>query len=279
MDRRGESPRSHATRYSRPAMKWTVGPLAPAVYWRRRAAVGILVLVLLLVIAVLASSSGSDGSDGASKKTTGSAVDQPRSSSSPSSSPSPDNQDVQADCSIDHPCNPRKGPSPTADGQSGQTKNLADGENSVPVSGEDGAPMNTAANADLSTCSDADLVLAIVVAHQSYPVDSRFKIQLTITNNSDHACQRDVGPGQQEIYVKAGDQRIWSSDDCSQDQSQYNQAFAPKERRTYWISWTTLRSAPGCPKDQVNAGPGDYAVVGRLATHLSPEVKVSLEQS
>ena len=210
----------------------TTGPLDPAVYWRRRALVGVPILILLFVLATCAVKAAGSG-DGDSAKT---GKDKVATKSQPQPSPSPS-------------------PSPVAQVPAAQN----------PAS----AP---------APCADTDLSVTAALAHQRYPTSSKLPVKVSVTNTSGKACVRDVGAGQQEVLVKgAGDTRIWSSDDCTNDPTSDARTLQPNEKRMYWVTWDSRTSAPGCASTSTGlAQPGAYQVVTRFGTKFSAPINVTL---
>jgi hypothetical protein len=82
----------------------------------------------------------------------------------------------------------------------------------------------------------------------------------------------------QEIYIKQGAQKIWSSDTCGTVRSSDVKQFEPNSEREYRVTWNG-RDASKCANAQA-AGPvppaGEYEVIGRLSARLSAPVKLVL---
>lgn len=212
-------------------MNLTTGPLDPAVYWRRRALVGVPILILLLILATCAVKAAGSGDDDSAKtgKDKVAAKSQPQPSPSTTPVPAPAAQ------------NPAPAQPPTP-------------------------------------CADTDLSVTAALAHQRYPTNSKLPVKISVTNTSGKACNRDVGAGQQEVLVKgSGDVRIWSSDDCVNDPTSDARTLQPNEKRTYWVTWDSRTSAPGCAANTTGlAQPGSYQIVTRFGTKFSAPITVNL---
>lgn len=118
--------------------------------------------------------------------------------------------------------------------------------------------------------------MTVTLAHQKYPTNSRLPVKLSVANTSGKPCNRDMGAGQQEVMVKGtADNRLWSSDDCANDQSADKRTLQPNEKRTYWVTWESVTTAPNCGKPS-SAVPGTYQVIGRIGSKWSAPVTVVL---
>ncbi|HEV2087755.1 MAG TPA: hypothetical protein VGR21_05550, partial [Cryptosporangiaceae bacterium] len=121
-------------------MNLTVGPEPPAVYWRRRALVGVPVLVVLLTFTACVTNSGGEGGQ--------SSVLVARSTASPTPSPTADLTDEE--CTAEDPCAPPVG-SPTAE-------SLVPTQSAVPpvTTPSVAAPAVSAVPARPTRCADAE---------------------------------------------------------------------------------------------------------------------------
>ena len=87
-------------------------------------------------------------------------------------------------------------------------------------------------------------------------------LQLKIKNTSDRTCSRNVGADLQEIFIKSGAEKIWSSDTCGKVQGSDVQSFTPNFERSYQVpleraGHQPLRRAAGrraVPADRVVPG-------------------------
>ncbi|WP_433388266.1 hypothetical protein [Micromonospora sp. KLBMP9576] len=238
-------------------MRLTVGPLAPAVYWRRRAVV--LGAGLLFLIVLLYSCTGSDRNANKS----GDAQPTPGATSS-AATPEPTGSvlDPQAGA-----------PSPGAAGgpAAGDPSGEPTGTDSPPV-----APVVPAV--DDGTCTDTELTVIPVVQPASVVRGAVANLQLKIKNRSERTCSRDVGADAQELFIKSGAEKIWSSDTCGTGKGSDVQSFTPGFERSYQVGWNgrdTTRCADG-----VAAGPnlpaGSYQVFARVGTKHSEPVKLTV---
>lgn len=228
-------------------MNLTVGPLPPAVYWKRRAAVlgGLLVAVLLLV--AMCSNSG----ESKTPQVTAGSTNTP--STSPTASPT-----IQT---------------PILGDPSSASPSASDSGSDVPPDGPPTGPAPT-------PCLDSEMSLTVLVTVRAADV----VLQMKIKNISARSCTRDVGGIPQEIHVvtvasQPSDPVVWSSDYCQAP----NQ---PADVRTFGPGIESILPPGGVlwKKDYVTAGcktvkpapAGDYSVAAKMGTLTSPVVRVTI---
>jgi hypothetical protein len=66
-----------------------------------------------------------------------------------------------------------------------------------------------------------------------------------------------------ELRVFSGEDRIWSSDDCSKGTGQGILELPPGEARQLTVQWPGKRTKPGCDIGDT-AAPGTYRVSARV---------------
>ncbi len=224
-------------------MRLTVGPLPPAVYWRRRAIVlAALLAIILLIVYACRDTSDSSTADPAE---------------SASAAPAGGNASASAGT------NPTEEPNPPAD----------------PVEGEPVAtqpvPDSAAAGPDeaVGPCSDDAISVLPQPRHNAIPAGHRLPITLLITNISDQPCSRDIGADQQEIRIMQGEQRIWSSDDCDPQRGSHVETLLPgRTIDRFWVTWDGRTSAPNCAGERVVVPAGTYQIIARVGTKYSEPV-------
>jgi hypothetical protein len=217
-------------------MNLTVGPLPPAVYWRRRALVLGAVLALVLLVVAMCGGSGRSGPT-TGRPTTG----QPTSratSTSPSSASTPS---VQA---------PIVG---------------APGGASRPPS----SPTATQASPPSDQCSDAEIQLTPSVQKitgGSYP----YQLTLRIKNVSSRTCKRDIGASAQEMHIlDAAGRTVWSSDYCQSNPGSSVSTFGPNIESTFQLGWDGFGYGPNCVRGGAKLADGSYQLVAKLDTKVS----------
>lgn len=228
-------------------MRLTVGPLPPAVYWRRRAVV-LGALLLFLIVAVY-SCSGPGQSDAAKQVA--------ESPTPPAGTSSPD-----PTMSV---LTPQTGAPPTTEAPAALPATAPAATEQAPAAGS-------------GACTDAEMKVTPVPSLTSAQRGVTITIRLKIKNIGNRTCSRDVGADLQEIFVKQGAQKIWSSDTCGTAKGSDLEPFTPGFEREYQVAWNG-KDATKCA-DGVANGPvppaGDYQILGRLGTKLSEPVKLTL---
>ncbi|SIN24810.1 hypothetical protein [Micromonospora cremea] len=236
-------------------MRLTVGPLPPAVYWRRRAVV--LGAGLLFLIVLLYSCTGSGRSNG-----------RPQAGATPTSAPT-------------SAATPGPG-GPVLTPQTGAPPASADPDTVSPspeVTSNEPPPGSAAGSVDDGTCTDAEISVTSVARPTSVQRGAVVDLRLKIKNTSDRTCSRNVGADLQEIFIKSGAEKVWSSDTCGKVQGSDVQSFTPGFERAYEVGWNG-RDTSRCDGGGLAAGPfppvGTYQVFARVGTKLSAPVKITI---
>jgi hypothetical protein len=220
-------------------MNLTVGPLPPAVYWRRRAVVAGVLLVLVLLVAYACGGSSSSGAG------------QPAANSAANTdTPDPAGSELR----------PETGSPPVSDQVS-----------EVPTAPST-APAPAAPASDF--CADTEIQLTPAVQKIS---GGSFAYQLTlrVKNVSSRTCKRDVGADPQELHVIQNGQTIWSSDACQKVHGQPDvRTFPPGIEDAFMIGWDGT-AGTGCTNKQP-APAGTYQIVAKLNTKVSAPVTFSV---
>jgi len=229
-------------------MNLTVGPLPPAVYWRRRALVlGALVLLVLL----LAYSCSGSSTSNASGRTPGAPSSRsPQANAGLVDSPSPAVTLLpSAPVSLPPSMPPSMPPSPTP--------SLA------PIPATTGT----------GTCTDDQIKVTPVIS--STGSSSRlihggtYDLKLKVRNISTVTCRRDVGSVPEELRVVAGHTKIWSSDDCGGGRGVAHdiRTFKPNVEIYAEVKWDSYDiTTHSCKKSSTPAKVGTYELLGRVGT-------------
>lgn len=264
-------------------MRTTVGPLPATVYWRRRAVV--LGAIILSALILFVSCTGGDDS---SKKRPGASGPRPGSTASPTGSATPGTEPSFEDAV---PGNGPSRPDPSAVGgddevgggssdtdPGGTNAGGSSADNSASgVNGSAGPGVNVPANA-AGLCTDAEMSVTPVPARttvrQGEPVDIRLKIK----NVSARSCTRDVGADLQEIYIKQGAHKTWSSDTCGTAHGSELRKFPAGYEADYGVTWNGLEATRCSAGLAVGAPPpvGDFDVFGRLGGKVSAPVRLTI---
>jgi len=209
----------------------TRGPLPASVYWRRRAAV--LGILLLLIIGVVRLFGGNGADDSASAK--------PASSPTSSAPVVPDNIGA-----------PAITPTPSAGGSTaaGGTPTVA----SSPVTTLPQAP--TALPTPTGRCSDDDVSVAPAIGKAE--ATRTVAIALTIKTNVAAACLWQFGPKAVQVEVTSGSDLIWSSMECPKAVASRTLTLRRDTPVTVAVRWNSRRSDATCSDHTQWALPGYY---------------------
>jgi hypothetical protein len=138
-----------------------------------------------------------------------------------------------------------------------------------------------AAVVDAQLCTNEELQVTAVPAKTTMPRGTELYFKLLIKNTSSRSCTRDVGPDQQELYIKMGTQLVFSTDQCDGPTGSEVRTFPPSHERSIDVYWngksssscsTTQRRTPDGPVPEV----GEYVLLGRVGTDLSEPVTLKL---
>lgn len=125
-------------------------------------------------------------------------------------------------------------------------------------------PSAEATSSEPVECADADIKVEATTDSSTYPVGSTPRLTLTITNTSDVACKRDVGPKANELVITSGGYHVWSSDDCNASNKSKVSTLKPGEPVASSITWDGHLSEPECPNGEgAAAKAGTYKLTGR----------------
>jgi len=150
----------------------------------------------------------------------------------------------------------------------------------APVAAASSSP-SPAGIVDAQLCTDAELLVTAVPGKTTVPRGTELSMRLLIKNTSNRSCSRDVGPDQQELYIKVGTQLVYSSDHCDGPTGSDVRTFPPQHERSVDVMWngkssslcsSTSRRTPDGPVPDA----GEYQLFGRVGTDLSEPVTVKL---
>ncbi|MEU4156068.1 adhesin [Actinoplanes sp. NPDC026670] len=244
-------------------MRATVGPLPPAVYWRRRAVV--LGALLLGVIVVFVSCGGGDESDPKKASSEASQYPEPNPKKSPTPAPS-----------LEDSADPGVGQA-YPDPNELLSQPPDDGE-TLPAPANSTAPVNNPPAGNGAACADAEMQLTPIPEDTSPQRGASTQIQLKIKNVGTRTCTRDLGASAQEIYIALGAQRVWSSDQCAAVKGNDVQTLAPGAEKTFEVTWNGKQSnqCTGSSASGPIPATGAYQLLGRLDTIVSTPVVLTV---
>lgn len=229
-------------------MRLTVGPLPPAVYWRRRALVlgGVLVVLFLVAQACMSAAANPDADPDASEQS-------PTATATAATTP---------------PATPTASATPT-----GSVAPAGEGE-------EAPEPSGSLDPADEDSCTDQEMLITAETDAASFPGGTSVQFTIRIRNGSDRTCRRDIGGDHRELYLRKGTgaTKVWSSRDCDGPTGGDIRDLEPGFATSYYIVWHG-RSSPPCEGDEPSGAvlePGDYQLVARLGTAYGEPVAITV---
>ena len=113
-------------------------------------------------------------------------------------------------------------------------------------------------------CPDSSLALTASTDVGSYPLGSQPSLILRVRNTGRTVCRRVLGPAAVELLVYSANDRVYSSRDCAPATRQASVALRPGQVETTTLTWSGLRSLPGCAGSRAAATAGTYRVFGQL---------------
>ncbi|WP_433340992.1 hypothetical protein [Streptomyces sp. CA-253872] len=275
------------------SMRNPVGPLPSSIYWRRRAILGaVLVLVALLVVWLVNLTGGGGGGkkDGAqgSGSSSGPApsITPGPSGSGPAISQQPGGRDESGGADKDDDGTAAPGDEPSdGDAGSGSGKdgsgkdgsgdgsdgadgsNEAGGDSGSGTSGKgagagSSAAQRVPAGSSLPDCTTDIAELSLRSAHNTYEPGKKPRLELSVKNNSAAACKVNLGAARTVVTITltGEDAPYWSSKDCPATESLWLRVPA-KETIRYAIDWNRKASRAACAKPPSgSAKPGTYLV-------------------
>lgn len=219
-------------------MRLTVGPLPPAVYWRRRALVLGVALAILFILFQACNATGAPGEEPS------------RGQSSPDPEPS-----------LLRPHTPGPGEasgSPAASSPTDGATSVADAP--PPAAGPE--------------CTNDDILVTAEASRTELAAGEVVRFTIVIRNDSDRTCRRDIGGDQRELYLSTGGQTVWSSRACDPPTGSDVRDLPPAFESEYHIDWDG-RARTSCePGPRVE--PGEYELLARLGTDLSEPVVITV---
>ncbi|HEY8451329.1 MAG: hypothetical protein FWJ70_09320 [Micromonosporaceae bacterium] len=220
-----------------------VGPLPASVYWRRRAivlAVALLVIFLVAQACMAVAGGGDERSSGNTPGPDASASDAP---ATPPSTPEPG------------------GTAPAASGLDG------------------GGAAPTTPPGD--QCTDDEIEVTAQAERTEFAAGEPVRFDIVITHASDRECTRDLGGDQRELYLVEGSgaTRVFSSRHCDPPRGTDVRTLSPGFTISFsYVSWYGNRSdvcRDGAPAGDLVA-PGTYRLYARLGTAYSEPVVITI---
>ncbi|MGS2644967.1 hypothetical protein [Streptosporangium sp. LJ11] len=110
-------------------------------------------------------------------------------------------------------------------------------------------------------CASPQLVLSMEGQGTVYPAGIRPRFVLTLVNVGKVMCTADVGPRAMEVRITSGDDRVWSSSDCVSGEATRVRELERGIPYVKELVWDRRRSGDDCAADRAAALPGTYVAV------------------
>ena len=227
-----------------------VGPAPPATYWRRRALVLAVVVVLsYFVVRACSPDSGPNNSQPSAANGALTSSTQPGGGTEPSEAPTGGGTPGTG------------GPAATQTGRPSGSQTGGPGNSEASQT-----PPVTAAVGNGAVrpgyCLDDNIRLDVRPDERNYSTTEKPLFTLSIFNVGDGPCKFDVGPAGWKLEVLSGRDRIWSTDDCARNEQSDVVTLQRLDPVKLTVAWDRSRSKPGCPTGQGAAASGTYTVAG-----------------
>lgn len=130
--------------------------------------------------------------------------------------------------------------------------------------------------AEPGPCPDEAIALSVGSELPQYPVGSKPRLGLNISNISPVACVRDLDVASHTYGLFAADgTRLWGSNDCYPEPSVPSpQLLQPGQVVAFSIIWSGKTSEPTCTAARELLGPGSYVLRGYLGNLSSQDASL-----
>ena len=120
-------------------------------------------------------------------------------------------------------------------------------------------------------CAAAVLVVSAATDAAHYPAGVLPHLRSVVRNTGTTSCSLTVGGSLQALTILSGNDRIFSSADCTAPDPTARVTLAPAGSYVFGTVWSRQRSRPGCPSPagEPTALPGTYRLYARLGAKVS----------
>ena len=120
-------------------------------------------------------------------------------------------------------------------------------------------------------CAPEQLALTITPGAEAFPAGTDPAFEVAVTNSGTEPCLVDVGDAQREVVITSGEDRVWSSRDCTPaDAPERVLLLAGGQSDVTQLPWPRQRSAQGCAEGLPAPGAGTYSVTVQVGGASSP---------
>ncbi|MDF3292142.1 hypothetical protein [Streptomyces silvisoli] len=240
-----------------------VGPLPSSIYWRRRAVVlGLFVLLVGLIVWMLLPGGDSNAGHKGEAQGPGGRTPVPSITPGPTSSQTgitarPGGRDTGGTSSSGGSGGNAGG------GGAGGANSGSSGGSSGGGSGSGGNPPPLPADSALPDCASAQVQLKLRSVKNTYDLTDKPKFELTAVNSGGSACKVDFGSTAAVVTIVDGSgHHVWASDDCPPTREAYPLQVPAGGSTSFYVQWDRTLSVPQCasPSGAQTAPSGNYQV-------------------
>ena len=176
-------------------------------------------------------------------------------------SPSVSPTEPSADASEEPEADPSEGARESADPSEGaeDSGGSAAGDGDSAEGGEGGEV--PAPERPEDACRPQDIVVTFEYAEEDqevYGAGANPGFKITVVNTAEQTCTVDVGGEAMEIRIHSGDDRIFSTADCAENNSAEKRQISRGVPHEYTFTWERMRSFEDCRGTESSAQPGWY---------------------
>ncbi|GAB3921002.1 hypothetical protein GCM10011575_16870 [Microlunatus endophyticus] len=248
-----------------------VGPESPETYWRRRAlVVGVFLVLLIILLVVLFNLGGSPGQAAPTGSQSVIPADAPTSASD-RPTPSPTASSPAAST-------PSPTPSPTSRHPTATPTSSSSGKSSsTPSSKPSTHPSKTPVA--VTACTSSDLKATLTSKAHHVGIGDKVGFDVSYVNKSDQSCKITIGAASFELKITSGTDRIWSTADCAKLVPSKKTALKPGHGVGWTITWNGKRSLAGatCKNRPETPGAGYYHATADLDGAQAPDYVLVLK--
>ncbi|MFI0352368.1 hypothetical protein [Actinomadura sp. 9N407] len=108
------------------------------------------------------------------------------------------------------------------------------------------------------SCDPEAVVVTMTTVRRTYGPGERPRFQVIAVNTGDRACEFGVGPGDLDLRIRSGADKVWSSAACARGRGSSVRTLRKGIPYVEIVSWDRKRTTGDCPGARPSARPGTY---------------------